>query len=89
MKTTLLAALVAVSPVAAAADGLSTSIGFSIVSEYVAGGLMQSNGPAFQPYVELGINGFYFGVWASNVDGALANTAADSVEIDVYLGYRG
>jgi uncharacterized protein (TIGR02001 family) len=89
MKKTLLAALVAVSPVAAAADGLSTSIGFAVVSEYVSGGMKQSDGIAFQPYVELGINGFYFGIWASNVDGPTIGSATDSAEIDVYLGYRG
>lgn len=90
MKRILIAAALAAAPAAAFAQGVSTSIGFTITSEYVAGGLEQSDGPAFQPYVEFGYMGFYAGIWASNVDGNLASGDPDDhAEIDVYAGYRG
>lgn len=88
MKRFLLAAALAALPAVASAQA-TTSIGFTVTSEYVVGGLKQSDGPAFQPYIETQIGGFYVGVWASNVEGTLANTAADNIEIDIYAGYRG
>jgi uncharacterized protein (TIGR02001 family) len=89
MKRYILATALAVSPVVATAGEFTTSLGFSVVSEYVAGGFEQSDGPAFQPWVEVEhSSGFYYGLWASNVDGPTLGTA-DSVEVDVYAGYRG
>lgn len=43
--------------------------------------------PALQPYIEAEINGFYAGIWASNVD--FGPGTADNFEVDYYLGYRG
>ncbi len=74
-------------PAVAAAQQLSFSFGASVVSEYEANGAAQSNGFAFQPYVEAEIAGFYAGVWASNVDPGLLG-AGNTFEYDLYAGYR-
>jgi uncharacterized protein (TIGR02001 family) len=74
-------------PGAAAAQQLSFSLGAAIVSEYEANGLRQSNGIAFQPWVEAGVAGFYAGLWASNVDPALLG-AGNTFEYNLYAGYR-
>lgn len=80
------AALLALSvPGVAAAQGLSFSGGATLTSEYVASGLKQSDGPAFQPWIEGEVNGFYFGAWLSNTDLAITG---GTMEIDLYLGYR-
>lgn len=81
------AALVLALPSVAAAQAISFSFGASIVSEYEANGVRQSNGIAFQPYVEAEISGFYAGVWASNVDPAILG-AGNTFEYDLYAGYR-
>lgn len=72
-------------PSMSAAQELSFSAGATLTSEYVANGMKQSNGPAFQPWVEVEYSGFYAGLWASNT--AAAITGSD-YEIDVYAGYR-
>ncbi|MFA7434227.1 MAG: TorF family putative porin [Gemmobacter sp.] len=69
----------------AAAEGVTVSGGFTITSEYMSNGLRQSDGPAFQPWVEAEINGFYAGIWASNTDLALTG---GRYEVDLYAGYR-
>lgn len=74
-------------PSMAAAQQVSLSFGASLVSEYESNGLRQSNGFAFQPYVEAEINGFYAGIWASNVAEAIIG-AGDTFEYDLYAGYR-
>jgi uncharacterized protein (TIGR02001 family) len=43
--------------------------------------------PVLQPYIEAEINGFYSGIWASNVDFGPGTT--DNLEVDYYIGYRG
>jgi uncharacterized protein (TIGR02001 family) len=58
----------------------------TFASQYVSSGIAYSDGLAVQPYLELGLGGFYAGVWASNGDADLLG--ADS-EIDLYIGYRG
>jgi uncharacterized protein (TIGR02001 family) len=74
-------------PAVGHAQALSIAAGFAATSEYVADGIPQSNGFAFQPYVELGYSGFYAGIWASNVSSAVLGTA-DTLEYDLYAGYR-
>ncbi|MFN3938478.1 MAG: TorF family putative porin [Gemmobacter sp.] len=78
-------ALAAVVPSAALAQELSVTTGFTLTSRYLANGLPQSDGPAFQPYVEAEVNGFYAGIWASNTSRNLVGARA---EIDLYFGYR-
>jgi uncharacterized protein (TIGR02001 family) len=90
MRRPLLLSTVALAlalPSLAAAQSVTLSFGASIVSEYEANGVRQSNGVAFQPYVEAEINGFYAGIWASNVDPALLG-AGNTFEYDLYAGYR-
>ena len=91
MKKLLLlsVAIVAISaPSFAAEDSIpgefSTTIGF--VSEYSFRGIAQSNeGPAVQGSVDWSHdNGFYAGVWGSNVEFTDA-----SLETDIYAGYSG
>ena len=79
-------ALAAALPGAAAAQQLSFSGGATLTSEYVASGKKQSDGPAFQPWIEGEINGFYFGAWMSNVDKTILG--GDTIETDLYFGYR-
>jgi len=63
-------------------------VGVTTTSNYLVGGVTQTNGrPAFQPYVEYDTPfGVYVGVWGSNVD--FAPVSEDRWEIDGYAGYR-
>lgn len=83
-STALVVAIAA--PTFAAAEGLSFSGGATLTSRYVADGIEQTTGAAFQPWIEGEINGFYFGAWMSNTARAITGS---STEIDLYLGYRG
>lgn len=78
-------ALSLAAPSLAAAEGLSFSAGATLTSRYMADGIEQTSGAAFQPWIEAEINGFYAGVWASNVSKAITGS---STEIDVYFGFR-
>jgi len=63
---------------------VEVSANVALTSNYVWRGMTQSdNSPAVQGGFDLGLNGFYIGTWASNID---FNSDA-SVEIDVYGGY--
>lgn len=70
-----------------AAEGFSLSYGATVTTNYVSRGANQSTdgraAPAFQPYVEVDVNGFYAGIWASHV-----RFSPDRYEIDLYAGYR-
>lgn len=67
--------------------GFAVYSGLAITSNYVSNGLTQSDdGPALQGYVEFETSGFYGGLWMSNVDFPGYD---DSLELDVYAGYRG
>lgn len=61
------------------------SYGVTLTSDYISRGATQtSNRAAVQPWVEYETaGGFYGGLWASNVD-----LAPDSVEVDLYGGFR-
>lgn len=72
-------------PSASAAE-TTLSYGATLTSEYVSSGIRYSDGPALQPYVELGFDGLYAGAYTTNVDADL--TSAD-VETGLSLGYRG
>lgn len=67
-----------------AASAQSLSFGATLTSDYMSRGLSQTNHEAaFQPWVEYESNGWYAGLWASNV-----SFAPDHVEVDLYGGYR-
>jgi len=88
---TLLASGVAVAALLAAvpasAQGLTFSWGGTVTSNYISRGVTQTlNRPAFQPWVEVESNGFYGGLWASNVNFGPGDP--DRFEIDIYGGYR-
>lgn len=69
----------------ALAQDVTYSAGVAVTSNYVSNGVTQTqDGPAVQPYLEVALGGFYAGTWMSNVDFG----TGDSVEIDLYLGYR-
>lgn len=88
MTRLVLSGLMAVAlPVSAAqANEVSLSFGATVATEYVSNGIRYSDGPVVQPYVELGLGGFYAGAYASNIDADL--TGADT-EYGLSLGYRG
>ena len=68
------------------AEDLSFGGGVTVTSNYLSDGLSETgNSPAFQPYFELAKNGFYAGVWATNLKDDVGNRA----ELDLSLGYRG
>lgn len=91
MKRALMAAAVILVPGAGVAQDVTTYFGAALTSDYISGGYSYSDGPAFQPYVEMEhTSGLYLGVWMSTIDGDLGGFSSDdSVEIDLYLGYRG
>lgn len=66
------------------ASAQSLSFGATLTSDYISRGVSQTgHDPAFQPWIEYESNGWYAGLWASNVA-----FAPDNVEIDLYGGYR-
>ncbi|MFN4172897.1 MAG: TorF family putative porin [Pseudorhodobacter sp.] len=80
-------ALLALLPMSGAvqAQEISVSAGATLTSRYMSSGIEHSDGFALQPWVEAEVNGFYAGVWASNVSKTLIGSSA---EIDLYVGYR-
>ncbi|MCC5971250.1 MAG: hypothetical protein JJU15_15005 [Pararhodobacter sp.] len=90
-RSTLLASSVAALALLAAlpatAQDFTFSWGGTITSNYISRGETQTgNRPAFQPWVEVEANGFYGGLWASNV--RFGGGDPDRVELDIYAGYR-
>lgn len=85
IATSVLALSIAL-PGVAAAQQLKFSGGATLASQYVADGIEQTKGLAFQPWIEGEIGGFYFGAWGSNTDKAIVGSSS---EIDLYFGYRG
>lgn len=85
MKTRFLASsAVALMLAAGAAGAQSLSYGVTLTTNYVSRGNTNTNhGPAIQPWMEYGNGGFYVGAWASNL-----NNGTDTVELDLYGGYR-
>lgn len=68
-----------------AAAGVQFSYGVGLTTNYISKGLTQTdNGPAVQPYLEMGYGIGYFGLWASNASfGGVEDT-----ELDVSIGAR-
>jgi len=94
-----LAAATFLSSSAMAADGGYTqeeiasqfdiAFGAAVTSRYISRGVDQSDGPAFQAYVEPSYGIFYAGVWVSSVDGSFVGIDPnDDFEIDFYAGIR-
>jgi uncharacterized protein (TIGR02001 family) len=68
------------------AEDLSFNGGVTVTSNYLSDGLSETgNSPAIQPYFELAKNGFYAGIWATN----LKDDAGNRAELDLSFGYRG
>lgn len=81
-----LAAIVAAGT--ASAQEVNVYGGVTLTSNYVFRSVTFSDdGAAVQPYLEVEVNGFYAGIWGSNVDFGPGTT--DDFEVDYYLGYRG
>jgi len=85
MKKTLLACAVSTAimlPSLASAE-LSTTVG--LASDYTFNGISQTdNAPALQASLDYGINDFYVGTWASNVD--FGDNEDTNIEWDFYAG---
>jgi uncharacterized protein (TIGR02001 family) len=68
------------------ASGITFSPSVTLVSDYRFRGIsLSGKDPAIQGGLEASANGFYAGVWASNI----ALYAGTHVELDVYGGWRG
>ncbi|GAB4260330.1 MAG: hypothetical protein Kow0013_03820 [Pararhodobacter sp.] len=66
------------------ASAYELSYGGTLTSNYISRGFTQTNhGVALQPWVEIGQDGFYGGIWMSNV-----TLGPDDLEVDLYGGYR-
>ena len=91
-RTVLFLALACSCGATSAASGSAT---FTFTTDYLFDGVSQTQGdddddfnPAAQASFDIaGDNGFYFGVWASNVDFGPGDPA--NIEIDYYLGFAG
>ena len=78
----------AILPSAGAAQDVAVSFGATLTTDYISRGLSETGGrPAIQPFVEVGVGGFYAGVWASNV--RFGDGSGDRVEVDLYAGFAG
>lgn len=68
------------------ASGFETSGSVSIGTDYVFRGISQTlEDPTIQGSVDIGINGFYAGAWASNLNFGDGDEA--HIELDLYAGY--
>jgi uncharacterized protein (TIGR02001 family) len=74
----------------ASARDVSLSWGATFTTNYMSSGETQTDdGPAFQPWVEVEVNGFYAGLWGSNVRFPRdPDLRRDRFEVEAYLGYR-
>lgn len=71
------------------ASAFDIAFGAAVTSRYISRGYDQSDGVAFQGYIEPSYDMFYAGVWFSTVDGDLVGIdPRDDVEIDLYFGIR-
>ena len=68
----------------AVAQDVTLSWGATVTSNYMSRGVSQTgNRAALQPWAEVEMNGFYGGIWASNV-----RIDDDRLEVDLYAGYH-
>ena len=81
-----LAAALAVTVAHAEVSDIGVSANMAMTSNYVWRGMTQTqNSPAIQGGIDLDYDGFYLGIWGSNV-----NFGGDaSLEADLYAGYAG
>ncbi len=71
------------------ASQFDIAFGAAVTSRYISRGVDQSDGPAFQAYIEPSYGIFYVGIWGSTVDGATVGIdPRDDVEINFYAGIR-
>ena len=68
------------------ASKFDVAFGAAITSRYISRGVDQSDGPAFQAYIEPSYGIFYAGIWTSTVDFGAGDP--DDFEIDFYAGIR-
>jgi uncharacterized protein (TIGR02001 family) len=85
LRSTAIFAVVTGAATVGQAQDFSFSGGATLTSRYVANGLEQSDGPAFQPWAEVETGGFYLGFWASNTTRSIVG---GSSELNVMLGFR-
>lgn len=87
MRRTLLALVLAGAAAPVAAGSLSSTV--TLASDYVFDGVSQTDeDPALQASLDFEAeNGFYVGIWGSNVDFGPDDPA--DVEIDLYAGFAG
>lgn len=82
-STALIASLL---PSTVRAERLSFGGGVTVTSDSLVDGLSESgNSPAIQPYLEIAKDGFYAGLWATN----LKDDAGNRAELDLTLGVPG
>lgn len=62
------------------------AFGATVTSRYISRGVDQSDGPAFQAYIEPSYGIFYAGIWTSTVDFGAGDP--DDWEFDFYVGVR-
>ena len=68
--------------------GVEVSANVAGTSNYIWRGMTQTNNaPAIQGGIDFGLNGFYAGIWGSNV--SWTTVPANSLESDFYAGYAG
>jgi len=90
LKLSLVAAMAAttLATTVVADSGVSVSANVAATSNYVWRGMTQTNNaPAVQGGIDFGYNGFYLGVWGSNI--SWTAEADSTLEADLYLGYAG
>ncbi|WP_306752339.1 TorF family putative porin [Paracoccus actinidiae] len=73
------------SPQASLGTEITLSYGVTLTTNYISKGLTQTDdGPAVQPYLELGYGIGYVGLWASNA----SFDDVEDIELDVSVGIR-
>jgi uncharacterized protein (TIGR02001 family) len=76
-------AILGLSGVASLAHAETTLTGnVAFTSDYMFRGISQTDGPAVQGGIDLGVDQFYVGAWGSNVN------FNNNVEMDVYAGFK-
>ncbi len=63
-------------------SAVSIDGGFDMYTSYIWRGSKFGSGPAFQPWVEMGVGGLSLGAWGSASAGS-----EEALEMDLYLGY--
>src|SRR5690554_2645582 len=64
-------------------SGQERNVGLDVYSSYVWRGTKFGSGPAFQPYLEMGVGNFSIGAW-----GSYSASTDESAEADIYASYE-